>query len=359
MQDYRKEIFEMRSKRDNRPVAQKGYEWSVVAAFGSEEVRNALRNAAGMAPGVDKLLASEVLKWNLEAVAQLFNLLLVLGAPTSRLSLARLTFVLKVDEPATPADYRPIAVSSVLQRSELIDKLEGLDEGLRLTGIRLKNSKCRTLTIVKDRKRKHLVLFPCEYETLSGRIPCMEVDDTVRYPGLHFNWKGRLPIKSTVKAIDMLENLTEAPRKPYQRLEILKAFLISELKFELVMGNAHKNKLRKLDRLVRDKIRTWLRLPKDTTLAFTHSKIDGHGLGIPCLETTIPLEQRAKCERLVNSGTLEVANTVQSKAVVSDITVANVPIFVYGKPVNFKLEEDKAWGEALDKRALRLRGMRD
>ncbi|KAF7262701.1 hypothetical protein EG68_00065 [Paragonimus skrjabini miyazakii] len=322
MKDYWKEIFEMRSKRDNRPVAQKGHEWDVVAALGSEEVRNALRDAAGTAPGVDKLLANEVLKWNLEAVAQLFNLMLVFETPTSRLSLARLTFVAKVDEPATPADYRPIAVSSVLQRvmhkvlakrvrdrvtfsslqvafqkkdgcleastllhtilrtvhdegksiavafldiskafdsvshdtllrnarryglpppcvlyltrlyndsltrwddatikccpgvrqgdplspslfiivmdevlsyakpqvgfmlngkctgelayaddlvlfansqSDLIDKLEGRDEGLRLTGKKLNNSKCRTLTIVKDRKRKHLVLFPCEY----------------------------------------------------------------------------------------------------------------------------------------------------------------------------------------------------
>ncbi|KAF7241658.1 hypothetical protein EG68_11743 [Paragonimus skrjabini miyazakii] len=116
MKDYWKEIFEMRSKRDNRPVAQKGHEWDVVAALGSEEVRNALRDAAGTAPGVDKLLANEVLKWNLEAVAQIFNLMLVLETPTSRLSLARLTFVHKVDEPATPADYRPIAVSSALQR---------------------------------------------------------------------------------------------------------------------------------------------------------------------------------------------------------------------------------------------------
>ncbi|KAA3672145.1 uncharacterized protein DEA37_0008267 [Paragonimus westermani] len=41
--------------------------------------------------------------------------MLVLETPTSRLSLARLAFVPKVDEPATPADYRPIAVSSVLQ----------------------------------------------------------------------------------------------------------------------------------------------------------------------------------------------------------------------------------------------------
>ncbi|KAA3672144.1 uncharacterized protein DEA37_0008266 [Paragonimus westermani] len=91
----------------------------------------------------------------------------------------------------------------------------------------------------------------------------------------------------------------------------------------------------------------WLRLPKDTTLAFMHSKIDGHCLGIPCLETTILFVQRSKCERLVNSGTTEVANIVQCKAVVSDLVVANAPISVYGIMVNSKSEEDKAWREAL------------
>ncbi|KAF7251390.1 Retrovirus Pol polyprotein from type-1 retrotransposable element R2 [Paragonimus skrjabini miyazakii] len=236
----------MESKRDCRPVAQKALEWNVVAAFGSEGIRNVLRDAAGTAPRADKLLANDLLKWNLEVEAQLFNLMLVLETSTSQLSLARLTFVPKVDEPATPADYRPIAVSSVLQR-------------------------------------------------------------------------------------------------------VMHKVLSKRLKFELVVGNAHRNTLRKLDRLIREKIRAWLRSPKDTTLAFMHSKIDGHGLGIPCLETTIPLEQRAKCERLVNSGTLEVANIVQCKAVMSDITVANVSILVYGKPVGSKLEEGKAPKEALVK----------
>ncbi|KAF8565300.1 hypothetical protein P879_09373 [Paragonimus westermani] len=50
--------------------------------------------------------------------------MLVLESPTSQLSLARLTFVPKVEESVTPADYRPIAVSSVLQRvlHKILDK---------------------------------------------------------------------------------------------------------------------------------------------------------------------------------------------------------------------------------------------
>ncbi|KAF7234271.1 hypothetical protein EG68_12181, partial [Paragonimus skrjabini miyazakii] len=107
--------------------------------------------------------------------------------------------------------------------------------------------------------------------------------------------------------------------------------LIAKLKFELVVGNAHRNTLRKIDRLIREKVRAWLRLPKDTTLAYMHTKVDGHGLGIPSLETTIPLEQRSKFERLLNSDTPEVVNMIECKAELSDIAVANVPILVQVK----------------------------
>ncbi|KAF8562517.1 hypothetical protein P879_12037 [Paragonimus westermani] len=111
-------------------------------------------------------------------------------------------------------------------QTEMADKLDGLDNGLRLTGMKLNNSKCRMATILKNGKRKHLILFPREYETENGVIPCLKVDDRVKYIGLQFNWKGRLPVKSTAKAADMLESLSRGPLKPHQRLEILKAFLI-------------------------------------------------------------------------------------------------------------------------------------
>ncbi|KAF7233384.1 hypothetical protein EG68_04446 [Paragonimus skrjabini miyazakii] len=225
--NYWKEIFQMESKRDCRPVAQKGHERNVVAAFGSEEIRNALRDAAGTAPGFDKLLASDLLKWNLEVVAQLFNLMLVLETLTSQLSLVRLKFVPKVDEPATPADYWPIAVSSALQR-------------------------------VMHKVLAKMVAF----QKKDGYLEAFTLLHTI----LRTVYDEAIPIAMAF-------------------LDISKAF---------------------------DK-------------------------------------QRAKCERLVNSDTLEVANIVQCKAVMSDITVANVPIFVYGKPVGSKLEEEKAWKEALVK----------
>ncbi|KAF5400939.1 hypothetical protein PHET_05651 [Paragonimus heterotremus] len=125
--------------------------------------------------------------------------------------------------------------------------------------------------------------------------------------------------------------------------------MIPKLKFELVVGNAHRNTLIKIDRLTREKVRAWLRLPKDTTLAYMHTKVDGYGLGIPNLETTIPLEQRSKFKILLGSGTPEVMNMIDCKAVLSDNAVANVPVLVRGKPICSELEEDTTWREALVK----------
>ncbi|KAF8562651.1 hypothetical protein P879_12020, partial [Paragonimus westermani] len=116
MKEYWKEIFEIESKPELRPVVVNKYEWNVIAAISREETEKALRDSKGTAPGVDRFQTGDFLKWNLEVVTQLLNLMLVLESPTAQLSLARLTFVPKIDEPVTPTDYRPIAVSSVLQR---------------------------------------------------------------------------------------------------------------------------------------------------------------------------------------------------------------------------------------------------
>ncbi|KAF8562710.1 hypothetical protein P879_12034 [Paragonimus westermani] len=116
MREYWEEILGMEGELGLRPVVVDEYEWNVVAAISKEETQRALRDSQGMAPEVDRFQTGDLLKWNLEAVAQLLNLMLVFGLPTSQLSVARLTFVPKVEEPVKPADFRPIAVSSVLQR---------------------------------------------------------------------------------------------------------------------------------------------------------------------------------------------------------------------------------------------------
>ncbi len=62
--------------------------------------------------GTDKLSTQEVLTWHLPSLAGQINIILA----TERF---RVTFLPKVESPADPGDFRPIAISSVLARTLL------------------------------------------------------------------------------------------------------------------------------------------------------------------------------------------------------------------------------------------------
>lgn len=141
---------------------------------------------------------------------------------------------------------------------ELQAKLEGLLAGLRRVGLHLNSKKSRSITIMKDGKRKHMVLSPTKYHTEDGEISVMDTDEQARYLGLTFTWKGMVKPKHTGKLQNMLEELRKGPLKPYQRLEVLRDFAILRLTHELVLGMAHRNTLKAMDRMVRAAVRTWL-----------------------------------------------------------------------------------------------------
>ncbi len=154
------------------------------------------------------------------------------------------------------------------------------------------NIKSATLTILKDGRRKHLLLAPSMLESRDGTIPAMGVADTQRYLGVHFTWKGRTTPKQIKEVERMLKEITSAPLKPYQRLEVVRDFLVPKLQHELVLGCAHRNTIARIKRMIRGSIRAWLRLPKDTSLGFLNAPVKSGGLGMPNLGTTLPLLQK-------------------------------------------------------------------
>ncbi len=168
---------------------------------------------------------------------------------------------------------------------DLQRKLDGLCKGLHKAGMALNIKKSATLTILKDGRRKHLLLAPSALESRDGTIPAM---------GVHFTWKGRTTPKQTKEVERMLKVITSAPLKPYQRLEVIRDFLDPKLQHELVLGCAHRNTIARIERMIRGSIRAWLRLPKDTSLGFLHAPVKSGGLGMPSLGTTLPLLHKKK-----------------------------------------------------------------
>ncbi|KAA3673610.1 uncharacterized protein DEA37_0002314 [Paragonimus westermani] len=82
MRECWKEILETENKPGLRPLVIDKYEWNVLAAVSFRETQKALHDSTGMAPGIDWFRTGDFLKWKLEAVAQLLNLMLLLESPT-------------------------------------------------------------------------------------------------------------------------------------------------------------------------------------------------------------------------------------------------------------------------------------
>lgn len=145
----------------------------------------------------------------------------------------------------------------------------------------------------------------------------------------------------------MLAELSKAPLKPYQRLEILKTFAIPKLTHELVLGNAHRNTLRKMDVLVRTAVRGWLRLPKDTPLGYLHATIPDGGIGIPCLTSIIPVLQRTRYTKILSNTSEVTAMVRQQKSFEVLQKSINIPIRIGPATVTTKSEDREAWRDHL------------
>ncbi len=230
--------------------------------------------------------------------------------------------------------------------------------------------------ILKNGRRKHLLLAPSTLESRDGTIPAMGVADTQRYLGVHFTWKGRTTPKQTkevermlkvitsaplkhftwkgrttpkqTKEVErMLKVITSAPLKPYQRLEVIQDFLVPKLQHELVLGCAHRNTIARIERMIRGSIRAWLRLPKDTSLGFLRAPVKSGGLGMPCLGTTLPLLQKKRFEKLLSSQTSTERTLAKLPSFQTRLRRVNLPCKVGKEMVCSPHEGKEEWTRVL------------
>jgi hypothetical protein len=112
------------------------------------------------------------------------------------------------------------------------------------------------------------------------------------YLGVEFAPDG--PSSTCERLTLYLERLTRGPLKPQQRLVGLRSFLLPRLYHSIVLGKCNSRKLHLLDLQVRSAVRKWLRLPRDTPLAFFHANVRDGGLGVPSLSITVPALLRSR-----------------------------------------------------------------
>ncbi|KAG8138726.1 hypothetical protein E2320_001512 [Naja naja] len=147
------------------------------------------------------------------------------------------------------------------------------------------------------------MLLPCQNIILpKGHLKKDSwTNDSVRYLGLQFNWKGRVILKHTGKLDTLLNKQTKAPLKPHQRLKLLQFHLVPKFTHELVLDHAHRNTLKNLDCLMYAAVRQKLGLPMDTPLGYFHANVKDGDLGIPSSSTLIPLLQQKQLEKVASN----------------------------------------------------------
>ena len=111
-----------------------------------------------------------------------------------------------------------------------------------------------------------------------------------------------------------LNHLTRAPLKPQQRVYILTKHLLPKLYHRLVLSRSNCYVLKRLDKLVRRGLRTWLRLPHDAVNSFFHAEVREGGLGVPSFRVSIPLMKSSRLERLSRSNDEAIMALAQSSA---------------------------------------------
>lgn len=165
--------------------------------------------------------------------------------------------------------------------------IDAVDRYGQMMGLRLNHAKSSVLSMVPDGKRKK-VHYLTERSFKIGKrwlkqVSCVE---RWRYLGVDFETSGAVTIEHCIKGA--LTNISKAPLKPQQRLEILREHLVPRFLHGLVLGRISDDRLRMLDVQIRTTLRKWLRLPADVPTAYFHAASKDGGLAIPSLRAWVP-----------------------------------------------------------------------
>ncbi|CAB4037351.1 reverse transcriptase [Paramuricea clavata] len=165
------------------------------------------------------------------------------------------------------------------------------------------DGKSASMSIAVDGKAKRWVIDHTPFlATNSGLIPSMSATGEYRYLGIMLG-AGGAKVRGSLRKdlVQGLGNISRAPLKPHQRLVILRNFLMPKYLHELVLAPVGDGWLRWLDTTIRANVRQWLKLPKDTPIAFFHARVADGGLGVTSLRYSIPVLRRNRLEAVCSA----------------------------------------------------------
>ena len=201
-------------------------------------------------------------------------------------------------------------------------------------GLEVNPNKCKSLSIVVDKKRKIWAVDDAPYLDLGGsRCEALGPVDTYKYLGIHMGATGRACTSGSLLQ-GGLEEITAAPLKPQQRMTLLVKHLIPKLQHVLVLGKVFKTQLARMDRAIRVSVRSWLKLPGDAMDSFIHAPFDSGGMGVTRLGPLIALAKQRRLDKLVTSTDPVLSACVQLPSLASDRRYWSQGVYLHGSRVS-------------------------
>lgn len=205
-----------------------------------------------------------------------------------------------------------VASSEVGLETSLVDFATAI-EGV---GLSLNAQKTKLLSIKKDGHRGPMYLAengaldevslaefrPIKFNDIE--LNYLAPEDLWKYLGVHFIGNKRLSVEERVTEFNTyLERVTnEKYLKPYQKVDMLRQYILPRFLNQLVLGTLKMRLLEELDKAVRGHLRKWLHLRTDVSSCCFYAPETHGGLGIMCLTTKVPVLMLRRYERALQDG---------------------------------------------------------
>ncbi|KAF8571522.1 hypothetical protein P879_01621 [Paragonimus westermani] len=227
-------------------------------------------------------------------------------------------------------------------REALSIRLERLQAGIHEIDLSIDSAKTACTHILADGRRNTTMLDSHPTLVSFTLTPSSSISPAWNVLGITSNWQGKLLTTAVRGASRMLQKVSQVPLEPQQRVEILRSHLIPRLFRQLTLGVVHKRTLRFIDTTVKTSVRKWLRFPDDISNAFFYSSINVVGVGIPQLQSQIPLDRRTRSDRHLASQDLLLHWALRQPSTQPFHRLALIPTIIEGEVVSTKQKAETA-----------------
>ena len=108
----------------------------------------------------------------------------------------------------------------------------------------INDGKTKIITITGNKKLCQTALNEETLDLNDQAISSLSPTDQFSYLGIPFTWKGKVAVNYRQEVDRQLTEIRKAPLKLYQRMEILRFYLIPKMMYSLTLGQVHRNTLK-------------------------------------------------------------------------------------------------------------------